>query len=557
MGLIYKITNKVNNKVYIGKTIRNISFRYGNNMNSLFLRHHNDHLKKSMLKYGFDSFVIDVVEDGISDEDIIDREVFYINKYKSYNPDYGYNKIIKHSDLGGKCYKKVICINNGIVYDSMTEACNDLDLNIGKVSAVCNGKRRHTKGYQFAFYEEGKEYVLQDIIVGEKVNAKQVICINTQEVFKSISEASKFFGISLDSISKCCSGRHNETKEGYQFAFYEEGKEYVLQDFSKVRFNKVRCIDTGEIFDSIEDAAKYYNTSSGNIRSAIQGRSKTAKGLRWEYAGKPIKNNKHYNPSFYDNKKKPVICINTQEVFDSILSASKHFNIAKSSISNCCKGRAKKAKGLVFAFYEEGATYELPKDSVTEYDFIYKGSKAVICIDTGEVFSSAAEASYKLGKPVGNISACCRGETLTAYGYQWAFYEEGKSYELKDIDELKDRGKPVVRIDNLNNTVIYRSIKYAEKITGINSGSILACCNGNYSNAGGYQWEYYEEGKDYFFKEIYRRGKAIRCIETGVEYVSAVEASKTLDIPLGSIYKSCKTKKVTKYGYTWEYVVEL
>lgn len=48
------------------------------------------------------------------------------------------------------------------------------------------------------------------------------------------------------------------------------------------RFRPVRCIDTGEEFESMTDAAIKTGTHQGNISHVIQGRRKTANGFRFE-----------------------------------------------------------------------------------------------------------------------------------------------------------------------------------------------------------------------------------------------------------------------------------
>ncbi len=53
---------------------------------------------------------------------------------------------------------------------------------------------------------------------------------------------------------------------------------------------------------------------------------------------------------------------------------------------------------------------------------ICKNMKKVICIETGEIFNSMAEAQ-KI-KKVNNISLCCSGKYKTAGGYHWRYYEE-------------------------------------------------------------------------------------------------------------------------------------
>lgn len=49
------------------------------------------------------------------------------------------------------------------------------------------------------------------------------------------------------------------------------------------RSRKIRCLDTGEIFDTITQAAHKYGLGVGNISSVCHGKLKTTGGKRWEY----------------------------------------------------------------------------------------------------------------------------------------------------------------------------------------------------------------------------------------------------------------------------------
>ena len=48
----------------------------------------------------------------------------------------------------------------------------------------------------------------------------------------------------------------------------------------------------------------------------------------------------------------------------------------------------------------------------------------VICIETGDVYISIAEATRKNNVATGSISKCCNGKMKTAGGYHWGFVEE-------------------------------------------------------------------------------------------------------------------------------------
>lgn len=60
--------------------------------------------------------------------------------------------------------------------------------------------------------------------------------------------------------------------------------------------------------------------------------------------------------------------------------------------------------------------YQYPKN--------HKGSKPVMCVETGIVYPSTCEVKRQLGFNQGYISACCRGEYKTAYGYHWQYKGE-------------------------------------------------------------------------------------------------------------------------------------
>jgi len=91
---IYKITNTINNKVYIGSTLKSFDFRFKTHINLLRRnRHENPILQKSWNKYSENCFVFETVEsfNNIYIEELLNLEKYYILKYCSANRNYGYN----------------------------------------------------------------------------------------------------------------------------------------------------------------------------------------------------------------------------------------------------------------------------------------------------------------------------------------------------------------------------------------------------------------------------------------------------------------------------------
>lgn len=88
MGYIYKITNNINNKLYIGKTERSIEERWGEHCRHAS-KYQNIPLYRAIQKYGKDNFVIEIIEE-CTKEMIDEREIFWINHYNTYEGE-GYN----------------------------------------------------------------------------------------------------------------------------------------------------------------------------------------------------------------------------------------------------------------------------------------------------------------------------------------------------------------------------------------------------------------------------------------------------------------------------------
>lgn len=91
MPYIYKITNIINNKVYIGKTITSVAERFSKHKYDAINKIDNSYIHNAMRKYGLENFVVQTLEE-CSELELSEKERFWINFYQSYdNPKKGYN----------------------------------------------------------------------------------------------------------------------------------------------------------------------------------------------------------------------------------------------------------------------------------------------------------------------------------------------------------------------------------------------------------------------------------------------------------------------------------
>lgn len=88
---IYMIKNIANGKVYVGKA-KDIIGRWGAHVGGLLKnKHGNEHLQRAWNKYGEENFYFTILEE-VELENQDEREKYWIQHCKSYDPQFGYNK---------------------------------------------------------------------------------------------------------------------------------------------------------------------------------------------------------------------------------------------------------------------------------------------------------------------------------------------------------------------------------------------------------------------------------------------------------------------------------
>lgn len=172
--IIYKLTNTINGKCYIGQTKhKTIANR---------MKDHRSGTKTSMpiakaiQEFGEKAFKKEILC-RVSTPDILDTlEKIYIEIFESLNPDKGYNarpigsisdyakKKISEAQTGNKncegrnipllkLRKPVLC-SNGQTYPSVKAAAQALGVNSKNISSVANGRLKRAGGYTFTFIEK-------------------------------------------------------------------------------------------------------------------------------------------------------------------------------------------------------------------------------------------------------------------------------------------------------------------------------------------------------------------------------------------------------------------
>lgn len=101
---IYKITNKINGKVYIGQTIRPIKKRFNRHILDAVNNILDTHFARAIRKYGKENFQLDLIDTAKSQEELNKKEYYWIKYYNSVKC--GYNETNAIYKCGGNTYSQ-------------------------------------------------------------------------------------------------------------------------------------------------------------------------------------------------------------------------------------------------------------------------------------------------------------------------------------------------------------------------------------------------------------------------------------------------------------------
>lgn len=288
MYIVYKTTNKINNKIYIGVHRTNVEndgyIGCGLYVSSRIFKHYAFH--KAVKKYGSKNFVRETLfeypdtEEGKraaykKEAELVNRE--FLKRKDVYNTCFGgkvpssvnFKPVVQY-DLNGKFIK---------LWNSISEA--EIVAPSQSISHSCS-KCTYSGKYQWRYYDGST-----DDISPAKLKYKAVYQFDLQgnylACYKSAVEAYNITGIKSKAIEKCCNKRSSQSG-GYYWSYKKRFEYEPKHDNTPVM---VACYDDNgtfiESFSSIKSAARAYNTSPGSIRGCINGKYKHACKVRWRY----------------------------------------------------------------------------------------------------------------------------------------------------------------------------------------------------------------------------------------------------------------------------------
>ena len=100
---IYKISNDINDKVYIGQTINSVENRFKRHINDSINNVFDCHFHRAIRKYGSEHFKVEIIDVARTQEELTLKEQYWINYYDSFKN--GYNETDATYKCGGNTYR--------------------------------------------------------------------------------------------------------------------------------------------------------------------------------------------------------------------------------------------------------------------------------------------------------------------------------------------------------------------------------------------------------------------------------------------------------------------
>ena len=287
---IYKCTNKVDNKIYIGCT-RNFTSRVRQHLKASLKE--NKVFHEAIRKHGVCSFTWEILELAEYADDAFELEKKYIEEYGSMYPD-GYNLTSGGAgapDYGGRRVVKLALDGEYVKTYGCANATDRDGYNVTDVLKCCKRKRRSVKGRVFMFEDDYLENGARIYKKPVPKNKKKVIqCdLNGNKIseFDSVAEACEFTGTSRTSILGCLSGTY-KTANGFVWVTEDN---FPIKNISEHAHKKkgvaVQQLDpiTEKVvatYSSFADAGKALGVSHRNIQKVAGNLKRTAYGYKWK-----------------------------------------------------------------------------------------------------------------------------------------------------------------------------------------------------------------------------------------------------------------------------------
>ena len=409
-GIIYKATNLVNGKVYIGLTKQELAKRrYQHELTASKKSNRSYYFHDAIHKHGKDQFSWEVIDRAETHDELREKEMFWVTYYGSYGKN-GYNLTPGGEDTSNAFKEVYVFTFEGELiktYESATEASVAYRCAPGDIGRVANGKT-HARNHHVLLYADDWDSIqemqkevqrrVDKVKEHQKRSGGKSIVVFDRALnvykFRSIYAAAKKVGVKRETIKVYLSGKRIGTKE-WAFFYKEELPSNFEEDDSFLEcvqkhfahMNRPAYIPhpktkktlpsqstlyqytlNGELIRSYQDVFEVVETlniskaSYSNIFQCSKGVKRMAFGFLWlmesdypdEKQREKIVQERVKKYLSTEKRRSPIIAIlpsGEPMRFENKISCAKALKMSRKTIANKIKNGEPSADGTLF--YEE------------------------------------------------------------------------------------------------------------------------------------------------------------------------------------------------------------
>ena len=340
MGVIYKITNLINGKIYIGQTRVTEPQRWQQHIWYANNAPEKDSvaLCRAIKKYGKDNFKREILEEINDNEKLNEREIYYIMKYNSTNKDIGYN--IALGGFGKAVYNNTEILELYYKHKTIAEVSRILGCQRETISRRLRAMGIETYNKSVLQYSTAGQFIAGYSSFAE---AKRKTGLNLPHIIPKHKYHSGFFWlyeVDNDDIKVVILNYKNERHLTKEIQQYDLNCNYIKS------------------FNSATEASKELNIDVSSIKAAINGKQKTAGGFIWY---KPNTNGETLEEKYQKYINSSSCCeIEEIDLFGNVIgtfpSASyleRELHWTYNCIKNVCDGKTTHTHGRLFRYKNE------------------------------------------------------------------------------------------------------------------------------------------------------------------------------------------------------------
>lgn len=197
---IYCHTNKINGKKYIGQTCQKLEKRWNDGRGYINC----PRFYSAIIHYGWDNFTHEILEIVSKSEEADEREKYYIKLFQTQDDKKGYNMTEGGNSLityyKDKQHRKEQSLRRKQYFKDNPEKKKEL---VDRLQKISKNRANEQSAFMKEKYQQGQHSLYE---INQK-RKRRIRCVETNEIFDSLTEASKKYNISVGNISSVINGK--------------------------------------------------------------------------------------------------------------------------------------------------------------------------------------------------------------------------------------------------------------------------------------------------------------------------------------------------------------